>query len=594
MIETDEEIGTPAPTLRRGVALHRAGALAEASCIYEAVLERTPGDPDALRLMGILLAQSGDAEHGAMFIAAADARMPDAATAETALGDALRALDRMADALAAYDRAIAADADRAAAHAGRGLCLRDLGRLDEALASHHRALALDPGNTIAGFGRGVALQLLGRIAEAAEAYRHALRHAPRDEALWTNLSLCLGALGRHEEALAAAEAALARAPRMVEALGARAAALRALGHATQALATLDLAIAADPGRAALHANRGNALRDLGRLADARDAYDRAIALDPGNADAHRVRAMCLLLAGDWEAGWRGWEWRKRATEASGTRHADRPAWTGAEDPAGRRIFLHWEQGFGDTIQFCRYAPMLAARGAHVTLCVQRPLLRLASSLASLHVDVVGDAQEPKDGFDLHCPLMSLPLAFATTPSTVPPPAPLAPPPEMRAAWATRLGSKDRRPRIGLAWSGRPEHANDRNRSVAASELAPLLDRDASWICVQPALRQADAQWLRTDGRIAFFGADLADFADTAALIANLDLVIAVDTSVAHLAGSLGVPVWILLPRDPDWRWLTGREDSPWYPSARLVRQTVAGDWSAPLARIATMLTERFG
>ncbi len=594
MTRTDTKTGTASQSLRRGVALHRTGALDEASRHYEAVLECSPGDPDALRFLGILLAQSGDVEHGAMFIAAAAARMPDTAAAQTALGDALHALDRLADALAAYDRAIIADAGRATAHAGRGLCLRHMGRLDEALASHERALALDPGNTVAGFGRGVALQALGRITEAVEAYCHALHQAPRDEAPWTNLSLCLGALGRHEEALAAAEAALVQAPRMVEALGARAAALRALGHATQALATLDLAIAADPGRAALHANRGNALRDLGRLADARDAYDRAVALDPGNADAQRVRAMCLLLAGDWEAGWPAWEWRKHSTEPSGTRHADRPAWTGAEDPAGRRILLHWEQGFGDTIQFCRYAPLLAARGAYVTLSVQGPLLRLAASLAGPNLDVVEDAREQTNGFDLHCPLMSLPMAFATAPSTVPPPAPLAPPPEMRAAWATRLGPKDRRPRIGLAWSGRPEHANDRNRSLAASELAPLLDRDADWICVQPTLRQTDEAWLRADGRIAFFGADLQDFADTAALIATLDLVIAVDTSVAHLAGSLGMPVWILLPRDPDWRWLTDREDSPWYPSARLFRQTVAGDWRGPLARVAAMLAERFG
>jgi tetratricopeptide (TPR) repeat protein len=594
MIGPHEETDAPAQTLRHGIALHRAGALAEASRLYEAVLERAPDDLDALRLLGILLAQSGDTEHGAMFIAAAATRMPDTATAETAFGDTLRRLDRQSDALAAFDRAIAADPQCAAAHAGRGLCLRGLGHLDAALEAHERALALDPANHAAGFGRGVVLQALGRIAEAADAYRETLRHAPRDEALWTNLSLALGALGRHADALDAADAALAQAPHMIEALAARAAALRALGDATRALAALDRAIAIDPGRATLHANRGNALRDLSRLADARDAYDRAVALDPGNADAHRLRAMCLLLAGDWVAGWPEWEWRKRATEASGARHADRPAWTGAEDPAGRRIFLHWEQGFGDTIQFCRYAPLLAARGAHVTLAVQGPLLRLASSLAAPRLDVIGGMREPTDGFDLHCPLMSLPLAFATTPRSVPPPAPLVPPPDLRAAWAARLGPADGRPRIGLAWSGRPEHANDRNRSLAAAALATLLVRPARWICTQPVLRPADTDWLRADGRISVFGPAFTDFADTAALIANLDLVITVDTSVAHLAGSIGVPVWILLPRDPDWRWLTDRADSPWYPSARLFRQNVAGDWQEPIARVVAALEERFG
>jgi tetratricopeptide (TPR) repeat protein len=594
MIGPDEETDATARTLGRGIALHRAGDLAEASRLYEAVLERAPGDPDALRLLGILLAQGGDTDHGAMFIAAAAAQMPDEAAAETALGEALRILDRQTDALAAFDRAIAADTRCAAAHAGRGLCLRGLGRLDAALAAHELALTLDPRNIAAGFGRGVALQALGRVAEAVEAYRQALRHAPRDEALWTNLSLALGALARHAEALDAAEAALALAPHMVEAIGAHAAALRSLGHAHRALAALDRAIAIAPGRPTLHANRGNALRELGHLADARAAYDRAVALDPGNADARRLRAMCMLLAGDWSAGWREWEWRKRATEASGARHADRPAWTGAEDPAGRRIFLHWEQGFGDTIQFCRYAPLLAARGAHVTLCVQGPLLRLVSSLATAHLDVVGGMQEPDAGFDLHCPLMSLPLAFATTPQSVPPPAPLAPPPGLRAAWAQRLGPKDGRPRIGLAWSGRPDHANDHNRSLAVAVLAPLLDRHAYWVCTQPVLRPADCHWLDSDGRIAVFGHAVADFADTAALIAELDLVVTVDTSIAHLAGSLGVPVWILLPRDPDWRWLTDREDSPWYPSARLFRQDVVGDWHAPITRVAAALDAQFG
>jgi tetratricopeptide (TPR) repeat protein len=481
MIGPHEETDAPAQTLRHGIALHRAGALAEASRLYEAVLERAPDDLDALRLLGILLAQSGDTEHGAMFIAAAATRMPDTATAETAFGDTLRRLDRQSDALAAFDRAIAADPQCAAAHAGRGLCLRGLGHLDAALEAHERALALDPANHAAGFGRGVVLQALGRIAEAADAYRETLRHAPRDEALWTNLSLALGALGRHADALDAADAALAQAPHMIEALAARAAALRALGDATRALAALDRAIAIDPGRATLHANRGNALRDLSRLADARDAYDRAVALDPGNADAHRLRAMCLLLAGDWVAGWPEWEWRKRATEASGARHADRPAWTGAEDPAGRRIFLHWEQGFGDTIQFCRYAPLLAARGAHVTLAVQGPLLRLASSLAAPRLDVIGGMREPTDGFDLHCPLMSLPLALATTPRSVPPPAPLAPPPDLRAAWGARLGPADGRPRIGLAWSGRPQPVARRGRARDPARPACALDLHAAGV-----------------------------------------------------------------------------------------------------------------
>ncbi|MFZ9449205.1 MAG: tetratricopeptide repeat protein, partial [Alphaproteobacteria bacterium] len=440
------------------------------------------------------------------------------------------------------------------------------------------------------FGLGVALQAAQAMADAAEAYRAALAIDPRHVPALANLALALGALGRHDAALAAADEALALAPGLAEAHGARAAGWRATGRAEEARAAIDAALALAPGNAPFHANRANALRDLGRLAEARDACDRAVALEPGLADARRNRAMLMLLAGDWEAGWREWEWRKRSSEPSGDRFPGRPAWTGAGDLAGRRVFLHWEQGFGDTIQFCRYAPLLAARGARVTLAVQEPLLRLARSLGP-EVEVAGGAREPAGGFDLHCALMSLPLAFGTTPGSVPPPAPLRAPPELEAAWAARLGPRDGRPRIGLAWSGRPSHANDRNRSMPFAVLAPLLDAGMRWISVQQEIRPADEAALRADGRVEHFGAEIGDFADTAALLGQLDLVLSVDTAVAHLAGTLGLPLWLLLPRDPDWRWLAGREDSPWYPSARLFRQAVPGDWAGVAGRVSAALAE---
>ncbi|MFM8678775.1 MAG: tetratricopeptide repeat protein [Alphaproteobacteria bacterium] len=567
--------------------------LADAARCYAAALARAPGDPAALRLAGLLATQLGDGARGAALLAAARGAAGDAAEAEAALGDALHALGRPAEALAAHDRALAVDASRPAAHAGRGAALRALGRLGEAIAAQRQAVGLSPADAGLRFGLGVALQAARANEEAAAAYRDAIAIDPGHVPSLANLALALGALGRNEEALAPAEAALALAPGMAEAHGARASALRATGRAAEALAALDAGLALAPANAAFHVNRANVLRDLGRPAEARDAYDRALALQPGLADARRNRAMLMLLAGEWEEGWREWEWRKRSSEPSGDRFASRPAWSGAEDPAGRRIFLHWEQGFGDTIQFCRYAPLLAARGARVTLSVQEPLLRLAASLAP-GIEVVGGARGPAGGFDLHCPLMSLPLAFGTTPGSVPPPAALRAPLELEAAWAARLGPRDGRPRIGLAWSGRPSHANDRNRSMPFAALAPLLGPGARWICVQQEIRQADAAALRADGRVEHFGPELGDFADTAALLAQLDLVVSVDTAVAHLAGTLGLPLWLLLPRDPDWRWLAGREDSPWYPSARLFRQGSAGDWAGVLGQVSTALAARRG
>jgi len=579
--------------LSRGLAAHRAGALGDAARLYVAALSRVPRDPQALCLAGLLATQAGDAARGAALLQAARASTADAAQAELALGDALRALGRPGEALAAYDRALAADAARAWAHAGRGAALRALGKMREAVAAQERAVALAPADAGLRFGLGVALQAAQALEAAEAAYGAALaldaRHAPSR----ANLAFVLGALGRHEESLVAADEALSLAPGLAEAQGARASALRATGRAEEALAAIDAALAHAPGSAPFHANRANVLRDLGRLAESREAHDRAIALQPGLADARRNRAMLMLLAGEWEQGWREWEWRKRSSEPSGDRFPARPAWTGAEDPAGRRVFLHWEQGFGDTIQFCRYAPLLAARGARVVLSVQEPLLRLAASLAP-GIEVVGGAREPAGGFDLHCPLMSLPLAFGTTPGSVPPPAQLRAPPALEAAWATRLGPRDGRPRIGLAWSGRPSHANDRNRSLPFAALAPLLGPDARWICMQQEIRQADEAALRAHGRVEHLGVELGDFADTAALLAQLDLVVSVDTAVAHLAGTLGLPLWLLLPRDPDWRWLVGREDTPWYPSARLFRQASPGGWAGVLDRVAAALSARGG
>lgn len=579
-----------AALLARGLAAHRAGALGDAARAYVAALSLAPRDPQALRLAGLLASQAGDEARGTALLEAARAVTGDAAEAEIALADALRALGRPAEALAACQRALAVDASRAEAHAGQGSALRALGRTREAVAAHQRAVALAPADPGLRFGLGVALQAAQSLDEAVEAYRAALALDPRHVPSRANLALALGALGRHDQSLAAADEAIALAPGIAEAHGARASALRATGRAGEALAAIDAALALAPGNAPFHANRANALRDLGRLAEARDACDRAITLEPGLADARRNRAMLMLLAGEWEQGWREWEWRKRSSEPSGDRFPARPAWTGAEEVAGRRVFLHWEQGFGDTIQFCRYAPLLAARGARVALSVQEPLLRLARSLAP-GIEVVGGAREPAGGFDLHCPLMSLPLAFGTTPGSVPPPARLRAPPELEAAWAARLGPRDGRPRIGLAWSGRPSHANDRNRSMPFAALAPLLDAGARWICIQQEIRPADAAALRADGRVGHFGAEIVDFADTAALLAQLDLVLSVDTAVAHLAGTLGLPLWLLLPRDPDWRWLAGREDSPWYPSARLFRQAAPGDWADVVGQVSAALAD---
>ena len=247
-----------------------------------------------------------------------------------------------------------------------------------------------------------------------------------------------------------------------------------------------------------------------------------------------------------------------------------PLWLGGAAIDGKTILLHSDQGMGDAIFFCRYVPMLAARGARVIVEVEEPLRELMSGLAGVSQCI--SKTEAAPDFDLHCPMSSLPLAFETRLETIPGATPYLGVPERSAEWEARLGPHDR-PRIGLAWSGNPRHSNDRNRSIALEALAPLFDLPARFVSLQTDVRPDDAVTLRAQSRMLDLGSTLTNFADTAALIARLDLVVSVDTSVAHLAGALGTPVWILLPFSPDWRWLLDRQDSPWYPTARLFRQS---------------------
>jgi hypothetical protein len=312
------------------------------------------------------------------------------------------------------------------------------------------------------------------------------------------------------------------------------------------------------------------------------AHERAIALDPGHAKARNHRALGLLAQGAFAAGWAAHESRWGRPGSQAPRATSRPGWRGAGALEGRRLLLTGEQGMGDQIQFLRYAPLAAARGATVLLEVSRPLLALCADLAGVSRATGDDAPLGDGEFDLHCPLMSLPLAFGTTLETIPAAIPyLAAPADALARWSARLGSASR-PRIGVAWSGNPAHGNDRNRSLALARLAALFDARAEWISLQREVRAADRDAL---AGLRHFGAEIGDFGDAAALCAGCDLVIAADTAMAHLAGALGRPVWILLPFAADWRWLTDRADSPWYPTARLYRQERPGDWDAVLARV---------
>ena len=573
-------------------ALHQQGKLADAERICGEVLQQQPNHIATLHLLGVIALQTRRTERAIELFERAIALKPDFAAAYIDRGNALSDLKRFADALASYDKAIALKPDFAMAHNNRGNALLNLMRPAEALASYDKAIALEPDFAMAHNNRGNALLDLKRPADALASCDQAIALQPDFAIAHSSRGNALRKLGRPADALASHDQAIALEPDFAMAHNNRGNALLKLARPVEALASCDQAIALSPDLAIAYYNRGNALQDLKRPADALASYDKAIALKPDFAEAYWNQSLCLLLLGRFEQGWRLYEWRKRHNEPVATRSFAQPLWLGEQDIAGKTLFIWWEQGLGDTIQFCRYAKLVEAHGAKVIMSVQQPLRGLLKQISPT-IEIINADEVPSD-FDYHCPLLSLPLAFRTTLETIPAQQQyLKADAELRIAWSARLPPKTK-PRIGVVWSGRNDHKNDRNRSIELQQLLPILSSDADWICLQKEVREKDLAALRRLGRIAFFGDELRDFGDTAALLDLMDLVITVDTSVTHLAGAMGKPAWVLLPYIPDWRWLLDRDDSPWYPSARLFRQQQAGNWAEVIDRVGNELRSVIG
>lgn len=566
-----------------GGLYQQVGHPRQAAELMARALQLRPEAPDILSNLGVVLLALGRPAEALVRCEAALARLPDHPAIHYNRGNALRALGRLEEALAAYDRAVALQADYAEAQDNRGVVLEQLGRYPEALAAHDRALALRPAFAEAWHNRGVALMGLGRHGEALDSLDRALALRPAFAEALNHRGVALTRLKRHEEALASIEAALALRPDFIDATGNRGAALVELGRPEEALADLDRALAVEPGSARFHGSRGCALQRLGRYPEALAEAELAVGLDPDTPQQRWNLSLVQLAMGDYQQGWANYEWRWRCNDLT-PREFPQPLWLGESDLAGRTILVHAEQGLGDTLHFCRLAPQLTARGARVILQVQKPLRAMLQSLQGVAA-VLADG-DPLPDFDLHCPLLSLPLALGLRVETIPAPIPyLAADPERVAAWQQRLPA-DGRLRVGLAASGNPGYGNDRIRSMPMHFLAPLLDQPIQAVLLQKDIRPGDQAFLAAHPALAVVAGELADFTDTAALIDTLDLVISVDTSVAHLAGALGKPLWLLQPAVPEWRWLTGRDDSPWYPQARLFRQDRPGDWAGVVARAA--------
>ncbi|CAO3435842.1 tetratricopeptide repeat protein [Azospirillum endophyticum] len=462
------------------------------------------------------------------------------------------------------------------------------GHADAAADAYRRILAVEPAQPDTLHLSGVLRAQTGDPAAAVRWIARAVRVRPSTAAPWSHLGAALRAAEMPERAEPVLRRALALDPADADALEALGASLHALAHYPDARRWLERAARLRPSHAATLLNLGTVLRDQRRFAEAEACFDAVLARNPASADAHLARAVGRLVRGDLRAGWEGFEHRWH--------RFDTPPWDG-RPPGSATILLHMDQGFGDAIQFVRYAPLVARiaadGGGRVILETHLLLYRLFNRCLGSSMQVLVRGEDPPP-HDIQCPLMSLPRAFGTGLEDIPASMPyLAPAPDDVVRWRDRLADQDGTDgaglRVGLVWAGNPHHRNDRNRSIPVTALCPLLAvPGVRFVSLQTGDAAAGLDRLSGAGVPNAMGR-VRDFADTAAILANLDLLVTVDTAIAHLAGAMGLPCWLMLPHVPDWRWLLDRADSPWYPSLRLFRQARPGDWTTALGTAAAVL-----
>lgn len=575
------------PKFDEALALHQAGRLEDADQIYRNILEQDPTHGAALHLSGLVNYEQGRFSEALSLVARALKANPKSADVLIDYSVILQALDRSEEALAQFDQLLNRCPEDARLHYNRGNTLKRLARYDDALASYDRAIELAPDLVVAHQNRAATLVALNRNEEALADYDRVLELLvdPADRvSLLVDRSRVLSRLKRYEEAWEDCEKALERSPDSAEALTQRGAILTEVGRPDEALVQYEHALRVAPDLIGAHLNKGNALGALNRLDEALLSYAEVQARKPEHADANFNEALVRLCLGDFKAGWPKYEYRwMRERYAAARPTYPRPMWTGKEDVRGKTVLLCAEQGFGDAIQFSRYATIVAALGAKILIGVHRPLVEVLATVPGV-AQVIADGDELPN-FDLYCSLLSLPLAFGTEPATIPANIPYIRASQDRIAkWRDRMSANNRL-RVGICWAGTGEHSNNRNRSMTLEIFAALLAIPGiDFVSVQKDVSDIEAAILQ-HFNVTQLGQEFKDFSDTAAVLAMLDVVISVDTSVAHLAGAMGKAAAVLIPFAPDWRWMLHRTDSPWYPTMRLYRQSRISDWNEPIERI---------
>ena len=576
--------------VQQGLNLHQRGNLNDAQNIYEQILSIQENNFDALQLLGALFAQVKKYPQAIKFLSKAIIVDPNHAGCFSNLGISFQKLRRLEEALSSYDKAISLQADYAEAYSNRGAVLQELKRFDEALSSYDKAISIKGDYAEAFNSRGTVLEELKRLEEALSSYHKAISINKDFTESYYNRGNVLHKLKRLEEALSSYDKAISLHEDYAEAYSNRGLVLQDLKRLEEALSSYDKAISLHEDYAEAYSNRGTVLEELKRLEEALSSYEKAISINKDYAEAYWNSSICYLLAGNFNEGWARYEWRwqsKSISKTAGIRKFSQPLWLGTEVLKDQTIFLYAEQGLGDTIQFSRYVSLVAGLGAKVVLEVQPSLVKLLSYLEGISQIISKGDKLPN--FDYQCPLMSLPLAFKTELKTIPSVSKNISTDEKKVEkWQAILGEKTK-PRVGIVWSGAVNHKNDLQRSLKLSQLITHLPSDYEYLSLQKEISDVDKEVLIECCKIKHFGDDLKDFTDTAALCELIDIVISVDTSVAHLAGTLGKNTWILLPYSPDWRWLLDRNDSPWYSSVKLYRQEKINDWESVLVNIESDL-----
>jgi tetratricopeptide (TPR) repeat protein len=615
---------TVAQALAIAAQHYQAGNLNQAEQLCAQVLREDPRHAGGLFLLGLIDRQAGRYDLAVEHLAQAVRWKPDFAEAHNSLGNALREQKRLEEAVASFRQALRLNPHLAEARSNLGVALMELGRLAEAVASLQQALNLKPNYAEAQNNLGLALSQQGRLEEAAASLRQALRLRPDYVEAHNNLGTVLTKQGKLAEAVASLQQALNLKPnhadahinlgsalmeqgRLEEAVVSLRHALRLqpnrpeahynLGNALrdqlkidEAVASFQEAIRLKPSYAEAHNNLGNALREQGKLNEAVTSFQQALCHNPHHAEAHRNLALTLLLLGNFDQGFSEYEWRWQCKEFVPKRFRQQ-SWGGAP-LEGKKVLLYAEQGLGDTLQFIRYAPLVKQRGGVVLVESPAPLIPLLSRCPDIDQVVAKDSSVPD--FDVHAALMSLPGIFGTTLATVPAAVPyLFADPALCEHWRQELRGSPAF-KVGIVWQGSAKYKDDRRRSVPLASFAPLARlAGVQLISLQKGPGSEQLHQQAGGFSVTDLGSRLDEksgaFMDTAAVMKNLDLVVTTDTATAHLAGALAVPVWVALPFLPDWRWLMDREDSPWYPTMRLFRQTAPGDWQGVFERVANEL-----